>query len=441
MGQVTVFTDNLPECVQLSRLVRSHYPEKIIVFGGMHTTALPDESLNFCDYAVVGEAFTAFPELVASLDHNMGVLPPRGIWRQEGTNGILRNGAGTVMRNIDALPFQLYDPAYVFVRRSDEKIIALNRERYVKYIGYTYATMMSMGCPYSCSYCCNNVLKKLSPEYGITRWHSSDYIINEILAAQKWIEFYSVWFMDDSFLTMPQVEFDKFTHDYKKKIGLPLAILGIIPRMAAIYMGRIEQLIACGLTKGGVGVQTGSRRMLASYGREQSNEDVMAISKSFASHAKQTRTSYDILLDGIDETPDDVLETLKLVNQLQRPILLNFFSLRTYPGTDLYGKTPQSMRSKESYLKYRHTIGNLLIGIASLWRLPSFIIQIIEKRPEILAQTAPFFLSQSVDILLMMKRFAYHIKGKDYCRLPSWLVRFIWFLGIDKKPTFSEYSE
>ena len=87
------------------------------------------------------------------------------------------------------------------------------------------------------------------------------------------------------------------------------------------------------------------------------------------------------------------------------------------------------------------TLSLMLVQLSGAGQLPSFIIQIIEKRPEILAQTAPFFLSQSVDILLMMKRFAYHIKGKDYCRLPSWLVRFIWFLGIDKKPTFSEYSE
>jgi len=418
----TVYTDNLPECIQLSRLIREHFPEKKIVYGGIHASALPEECLRYADYVCVGEAFISFPESIPGIREGRNSNLAEGIWARNADGTINKNGCGKVQFELDKLPYPSYDPEHTFIRTRKNQIIPMGRRGHIKHLGYSYATMMSMGCPYSCTYCCNNTLKRLSRDHARTRWHSAEYIINEILAAKQNYEFYSVWFMDDSFIGMDDENFERFII-YRDKVNLPFIALGMIPRVLARLDDRLERLIDIGMTRGGVGVQTGSQRMLGIYKRAQSNDEIIRVSRIFSKYRKKARTSYDLILDGVDENTSDIVETIKLINRLERPVLFNMFSLRLYPGTELYETMPLGYRRENSYLDYDPTLGNFVIGLSNFIRIPNFLIQKLSKNPDLVSVKIPKLATKILDLFVLSKRVVYYIFTKDYCRLPWWLAR------------------
>lgn len=82
-----------------------------------------------------------------------------------------------------------------------------------------------------------------------------------------------------------------------------------------------------------VGVQSGSARMLRTYKRRQSNEDILKVSSLFSKHSSRiVPMSYDIILDGYEETVEDTSETARLISQIQRPFFFESVFSKTLPG-------------------------------------------------------------------------------------------------------------
>lgn len=432
----TVYTDSLPECIRLSKLIRHNYPGKNIVYGGIHASIAPQECLQFADYVCVGDGFISFPSFILlqkilfeektiqTQRENSDL--PQGIWGKDNRGEILRNGCGLVQHELDSLPYPLYSSKYVFMRNYKNRIVPLDRAEYERSLGYSYFTMMSIGCPYSCTYCCNSFLKGLHKDYARVRWHSPEYIVKEILKAREEYEFYSAWFMDDAFIAMSEEYFERFLLEYGKKIGLPFTISGIIPTIAMRYKGRIEKLIKIGMVRGRIGVQTGSKRLLEVYGRRQTNEEVIATSKIFAEYkSKRARASYDVITDGVDESPRDILDTIELLNELYRPVAINLFSLRFYPGTELSKMTGFTYDPNNGYLNYRPTLGNLLIGLINFLRIPQFILRRLEENEKLLLLRIPSFISRTLDLAVLSKRVWSHFYTRSYGRVPAQSTKFI----------------
>lgn len=433
----TVYTDILPECVQLSSLVKKHYPEKLVLYGGVHATVAPEECLKFADYVCVGEGFISLPSLLGSLKglfengdlqkHKKCPQLPQGVWTRSREGVVLKNGPGPVQQDLDALPYPSYDAEHIFIRNNGDKIVALKKEEYEKYLGCSYYTMMSIGCVYSCAYCCNSSFKRLGKDYAKTRWHSAAYICDEITKARGRYDFFSVWFSDDSFIAMDDRHFEQFLHEYPNRVGLPFVVKGVIPGIAARHKGRLEKLIEAGMVGGRVGVQTGSRRQLAIYKRNQTNEEVISVSEIFARYKnKGVRASYDFILDGIDEKAEDIIQTIKLINKLHRPILLNLYSLRIYPGTGLCETgSISSYDRKDSYKVYHPTLGNLIIAATNFLRIPRFIIKWLERDERRPLTKVPRLAIQAVDALIVLKRtLSCNLTGA-YGRTPFFIIEFV----------------
>lgn len=122
-------------------------PEVKIIFGGVHTSAVPDLVLQRpeIDYVVVGEADVAFPEILNSIENKDYTTPIINTRYKTSEGKIIRGKQGGFIQDLDNLPF--YDKTIW--------------EDYLR-LGDLYITMATRGCPYRCTFCFNNFFCKIT---------------------------------------------------------------------------------------------------------------------------------------------------------------------------------------------------------------------------------------------------------------------------------------
>ena len=432
-----VTTDHLHECIYLSELIKNNYPEKIIIFGGVHATVKPRECLKYADYVCVGEGFIAFPNLMLGLKC-VGKLKqkvsyyfsyiPSGIWSKDLDSNIIENGCGPSLHNLGDLPPPLYDTNHFFVRSNDNHIVSLDRINYRKYIGNFYHTMTSLGCPNNCAYCCNSFLKTLLPPQDSLRWRPPHMVIDEIVTMKNAYGISVVKFEDDAQISMPDKYLDQFCNEYKNEVALPFISQGIIPSVAARNKEKLIKLMDSGMVRAKVGIQTGSGRMLAIYKRFQKAEDILETAAVMFKYKKHKVVPiFDVITDGYQEEPEDIFKTIKLLNQLPRPFELVLYGLRYFPGSEISKRSGIDHTVGDWYLSFKGTIGNLLIQTATLIRLPKYVLAWIEAHARVLVKPCPTIIFGVAGIVLAMQRTASHIMTRDYHGMP------MWFKYLDKR--------
>jgi len=122
IGFTSLFEQNLPS-LSLARMVKLHYPETTIVFGGANCEEIMGVTLHQCfpfvDYVCSGEADDSFPELVNRLAFGHPVSGIGGLVRRDRGETVYEKPAAMV-RELDTLPIPDYDD--YFIQRSQSPI-------------------------------------------------------------------------------------------------------------------------------------------------------------------------------------------------------------------------------------------------------------------------------------------------------------------------------
>ena len=139
----------------LAGVVREKAPGALTVFGGIHPTIAPEETIAdpLVDVLCRGEGEGAMTDLLAALDAGADYASVPGLWVKRGAE-IARNPLRPLLQDIDALPFP------------DRGILAPGRLQAELY-GINMLT--SRGCPFPCSYCQNEFLMDLYERLGEVR--------------------------------------------------------------------------------------------------------------------------------------------------------------------------------------------------------------------------------------------------------------------------------
>lgn len=309
-----------------------------IIFGGIHPTVRPEECLQYADMICVGEGEETVIELAKKMSEGENYFDTLGMWFKH--NGkIIKNNLRPLIQDINSLPFQDYDYESHFLLHENQ-IQIMNKKLLELYLQNTYSMHPTRGCPYVCSYCCNNVINKLYPkeQSKIVRKRSVENVIQELQIIKNTLpSTKSIIFEDDAFSVHSEEFIAEFSKIYKQKINLPLIIRGVIPSF--ITRKKVSSLVDAGLIDLRIGVQTGCDFTKHLYRRHQTNEQVencARIVHEFKS--KIPLPKYDIILNNPWETIENLTETLMLFARLSKPYSMNMFSLTFYPGTELYTK-------------------------------------------------------------------------------------------------------
>ncbi len=313
----SVTTDYYEWASRLARQIKTRCNVPI-VFGGMHPTSVPEQVIanDSVDVLCVGEGEGALLDLVdqiATRGTHLVDDPIPNLWIKSGPD-ILKGDIRPLVEDLDALPFA---DKWLFYRE-----VPVFRKH--------YTIMMSRGCPFSCTFCCNSLLKTLSRGKGAyLRWRSVGNVIEELAQAKRRWNYRTVAFYDDVF-TFNKKWAREFLPLYRKEIGRPFACVEH-PRMID------EEIVGLLKEAGCVNIQLGIQSLNEKtrkevLGRSETNEEIRESLRLIKEHG--IGVTVDHIAEIPRETEEDQIEAVRFHNET-RPTVINFFWLSYYPKTEI----------------------------------------------------------------------------------------------------------
>jgi anaerobic magnesium-protoporphyrin IX monomethyl ester cyclase len=393
---MTLMTNFFDSAVQVTERIKRDLKAPVI-WGGVHPTIRPAESLEHADLVCIGDGEEALLELANRMTAGQDYSTTENIWLKK-DGGIIKNAVRPLTTDLDAYPvpdYSLEDHHVLFDGRMQlltEELTKRFLERgtvshYLHRIGYQ--TMTGRGCPHKCTYCINDAIKNIYGSEGYLRWRSTAHVMEELLWVRKHMPYVGfIWISDDAFFARNTKALEEFCREYKEKIGLPFSCLA---SPLTVNEEKMKLLVDAGLIYVQMGIQTGSSKIQELFNRKaMSNEKVMQAVRIINKYkVRMFPPSYDFILDVPYETDQDVIDSLKLIAQFPKPFRLQPFALVLYPGTKLHdmaikdGKVRDERREvyAKSYTMREPNYLNLLMTLAKGGRFPSPLLRLLVSSP------------------------------------------------------------
>jgi len=369
LAGISLMTNWFDNAIQITQKLRNNcdFP---ILWGGIHATIRPEESLDHADMVCIGEGEETIVELADKIQNKQYYHDVKGMGFDDKGKIIVNESRAlpgsknaAIIKSLDQIPFQDYDYRSHFILKG-ENIVKMD-QKIMEQCTDVYLTVATRGCPFGCTYCVNNTLLAMYPHQKPIRKRGVDNIIMELQEVKNNLPFIDIiLFDDDAFFIMSLDEIKEFSKKYKERIGLPLWITGATP--TTLTKEKLSSLVDAGLVELRMGIQSASENGKKLYGRPHSNHKVANAVKMVNEHRDKVKASYDIILDNPWETDEDLIETVMFLSKLPTPFELNLFSLVFYPATDIYRRAKKEGIIKDDlkdvYRKYHFETTNTYLN-------------------------------------------------------------------------------
>ncbi len=306
---ITSQTQNYARAVEYAQTAKRY--EIPVVVGGPHISMLPSSLADAMDVGVVGEGERTMAELF-ELFERAGGFPEREL---EGVDGIVfRNGCGKLVFTKKRAPIEPLDeippPA-----------------RDLLGIGPYTSMITSRGCPYRCVYC-------VSTRFwgGRVRFHSAEYVVDEI---REMVEEYGVKtinIFDDNFL-LDRKRVRKIIRLLEEEDLLERVYFECMTRADFVDEESVLLLKRMGVRYVQLGLESGNPETLRYLKGDVKVENNKAAVEFLKRAGMECGASF--IIGAPEETEEDILETLRFVKEspLER---FGVYVLLPYPGTPLW---------------------------------------------------------------------------------------------------------
>lgn len=188
----TSTTSGAPLVFCLAGKIKKASPQTMLVMGGPHATAIPDEVLKetAIDCVVRGEGDITIAELAEVVESDGDINGVKGIsFNVNGT--VTHNQQRETINDLDILPF----PAkHLFPVEFYQKT-KIRNQPCISHLG---TIMTSRGCPYKCVYCASHLIHKRG-----LRLRNIDAIVDEIESTARKFHINNFNILDDTFTVLP----------------------------------------------------------------------------------------------------------------------------------------------------------------------------------------------------------------------------------------------
>ena len=311
--------------LEVARGIKRANANILTVFGGLHPTLFPDETIahEAIDVICRGEGENAALELCERLGRGDGYSDIPGLW-VKAPEGVSRNPVAELVADLDILPF-------------------LDRDLYQKY-GYfsnldSIDVIAGRGCLFSCSFCMNPVLRGISFGKGkFIRKHSPSYLIQELEEVKKKFEPRSLTFVDELF-SAQKGWLKEFSFLYKTRIGLPFTCSVTADTVDEEDIGLLADAGAFMIS---MGVETGNEGIRkALLNKHLTNAKIEETASLLHKYRIKVLTSNILALPG--ETVDQAFETIAFNRKIKTDFV--YFSVfQPYPRLPLTEKLQREGR-------------------------------------------------------------------------------------------------
>ena len=313
---LSAFTISYPDALEAAKAIKERLGIPVIM-GGVHATSAPETVLSepCIDYVCGGEGIEALPEFLEALGRGGDTGAVNNIWFKK--NGqIIKTELRPLFQDFDSLPLPDKTPFYTAQPISKDE----------------YSIITTYGCAYQCTYCINNLLRRIYHGKGkYLRRRSMTNVLQELAWAKREFRPKRVLFVDDYFAS-DKTWLKEFADGYVDGIGLPFT--------AVAHPERIDQETAyllkrCGcryLIMGNQSVNPEIRRNVLN--RRGRIEDVERAAQ--VCHKTGLKFSLDQLMNVPFDRLENLDDALEFYNRL-RPNAVNAYWLQYFPGTDIIG--------------------------------------------------------------------------------------------------------
>ena len=305
----SVLTAAYKSALDMSSKIKALYPDSIIIFGGPHPTALPEEVLaNQCvDIVVKGEGELVLPELYTKLKRGEDYSTVKNISYKVGDH-IIHNDRSPMIVDLDSLPSF---PYHLFSNPSYD-------------LGFIVS---SRGCPYHCIFCSNRITT--GKKY---RYKSPESTVEELENLYNNYKPKMVLFLDDNLLVN------------RKRIYKLMELIrakNLHQKMKFSFQARgdnvdkelLKDLYDSGFQSVFFGLETTSEKIMKILKKGETVEQCISavnMAKKAGFHVSAT------FIFGLpSETHKIRINAAKLANELELD-MVRFNNATPYPGTELY---------------------------------------------------------------------------------------------------------
>lgn len=329
---VSLMTNTFRRACVLSEAIRRAGIRSPIVWGGIHPTVAPQESIEVADIVCVGEGEQAMLELAEALEAGRDPTGIESLWfRRDGR--VLRNPIRRLQANLDGLPFPDYDLQRHWVA-SDKGLVPARPEN-LRGALHRYRVETTRGCPNQCTFCNNAALLKVYKGKGKwVRKRSNEDVIAELeTMIGRFATIEAVNIVDDLFFIRDEEDIDQFAQMYRQRINLPLEV-DAFPN--TISRRKVESLRRLPISLISMGIQSGCQKTLYEiYKRRTPIENIVRAIETFSQ--LNIRAEYHYIINNPYEPDENQIETMRFAATHHRgPAIVRVFPLQFYPGTPLY---------------------------------------------------------------------------------------------------------
>lgn len=393
---ISFMSNYLERAMALTKYLKNK--DKTVVWGGIHSTVLPEKSLKHADFAVIGEGEKALYSLIVSLTDKKGHSDIKNIYYRGQDNKIEYRGQYPLIKDLDGLPYMDYGIEDSYILRIDTgKIESLSKDLFVKTLMLerpfgkkavpSLKIYTSRGCPFSCSYCANSTLKEIYSGNDYLRFESPDRVIDRLVGIlDDFPGIGAISIFDDVFTARKKDDIHYFCKEYREKIGLPFQIQ-VSPNH--IFEDILIDMLDSGLFFIEMGIQSLAYNTQKLYRRKIKEKKLLNAVKLINKYKKSMNSPcYHVILDNPWESLNDNLNTLSFLLKLPKPFWLKRASLVLFPGTILYekGKREGILTNEQRQIFRKDLIIpdinyiNFLFYLAGKSYIPSHIIRLLSKR-------------------------------------------------------------
>ncbi|NQT06179.1 MAG: B12-binding domain-containing radical SAM protein [Candidatus Omnitrophica bacterium] len=356
VGISVISVHNLKRVQQVSSFLSKNTKAKIVL-GGVPVMLEPHRFLKFTDFVCLGEGET-FLKRFLETDNELEV-PGLGYRSKDGR--VILNELPQLI-DLNELPIPRFDFKNTYTL-FDRKFTSLEEDPEALHLScnFGYRIFTIKGCSFSCTYCANNKLKDIYKDAGKNvRCIDTERVMKELEYAKTIIPGLSrVFFMSDDFTARSLDEFEKFIAEYQKRISLPFIFYSTF---ATFTEDKLKILLKykANIIWMKLGLQSASERVNKQiYKRHFNRESFLDKIDLITSHNIDLKL--DMILQNPYEKTSDWIENIDFFNQLgerlkqnklaKRSILLNVYSLKFYPGTELYNTALTDETIKDDYVE------------------------------------------------------------------------------------------
>jgi len=326
-------TQTMPAAGRIARDMKSYNKDIPIAMGGIHPSALPARTLNeeAIDFVIQGEGPYTIKELMRCIKGKEALADVRGLWyRRDGQ--VTSNEPAPVVKNLDE---ELDDYAWDLLPGLGN-YRAHNMHCFQDFgksatddfsdIRSPYIVMnTSLGCPYSCHYCCINAI---FGKPGIRYW-SLEKVFSwlDVIVNKHGVR--NIRFDDELFILSPK-RVERFC-DIMIERGYDLNIW-VYGRVDTIQESLLHKLKMAGVNWICLGIESGNEKVRKDVNKSI-RRDIKDVVRMIQSHDINVLGNYMLGL------PEDTLQTMNETMQLATDLnceYANIYTVMAIPGSRLF---------------------------------------------------------------------------------------------------------